>query len=85
MVVSQKADIRMKHLEFVPLDGNRALAVMVGDGEQVDNGRRGMQNGLTKNKRLDKALEPNSLHDTEQLYGIEPPAWCVIHHYDAAR
>lgn len=37
VVVSQKADIRMKHLEFVPLDGNRALAVMVGDGEQVEN------------------------------------------------
>ncbi len=37
VVVSQKADIRMKHLEFVPLDGNRALAVLVGDGEQVEN------------------------------------------------
>ena len=37
VVVSQKADIRMHHLEFVPLDGNRALAVLVGDGEQVEN------------------------------------------------
>ncbi len=37
VVVSQKADIRMKHLEFVPLDGDRALAVLVGDGEQVEN------------------------------------------------
>ncbi len=37
VVVSQKADIRMQHLEFVPLDGNRALAVLVGEGEQVEN------------------------------------------------
>ncbi len=46
VVVSQKADIRLKHLEFVPLDGDRALAVLVGDGEQVENRVLSLPSGL---------------------------------------
>ncbi len=37
VVVANKADVRVKHVEFVPLEPGKALAIMVGEGEQVEN------------------------------------------------
>ncbi len=37
LVVAQKADMRIKHVEFVPLDPTKALAVLVGEDNNVEN------------------------------------------------
>lgn len=37
LVIAGKSDIRLKHIEFVRLEATRALVVMVGDGDHVEN------------------------------------------------
>ncbi|MGI9373746.1 MAG: heat-inducible transcriptional repressor HrcA [Hyphomicrobiales bacterium] len=37
LVVAQKADMQIKHIEFVPLDPTKALVVMVGEDNSVEN------------------------------------------------
>ncbi len=37
VVVTREAGVCVKHLEFVQLEPNKALAIMVGEGEQVEN------------------------------------------------
>ncbi len=37
VVLAEKQDLRLKHIEFVPLEPGRALVVIVGDGGNVEN------------------------------------------------
>lgn len=37
VVIAAKADMVLKHIEFVRLDANRAMAILVGDDGQVEN------------------------------------------------
>ncbi len=37
LVITTKADLRLKHIEFIRLDQNRALAVIVGENGSVEN------------------------------------------------
>ncbi len=46
VVVTSKADVRVKHVEFVPLEPGKALAIMVGEGEQVENRIVNLPSGL---------------------------------------
>ncbi|MBS0242373.1 MAG: heat-inducible transcriptional repressor HrcA [Proteobacteria bacterium] len=37
LVLSQKQDLRLKHIEFVPLEPGKALVVLVGEDQTVEN------------------------------------------------
>ena len=37
LVVAAKSDLRLKHIEFIRLDAERALAVIVGENGSVEN------------------------------------------------
>ncbi len=37
VVLAEKEDIRLKHIEFVPLEPGKALVVMVGDNQNIEN------------------------------------------------
>ncbi len=37
LVLSEKLDLRLKHIEFVPLEPGKALVVIVGDDQSVEN------------------------------------------------
>lgn len=46
VVLAEKQDLRLKHIEFVPLDPARALLVIVGEGGSVENRIVGLPAGL---------------------------------------
>ncbi|KKB76199.1 heat-inducible transcription repressor [Devosia limi DSM 17137] len=47
VVIAAKADMVMRHIEFVRLDANRAMAILVGEDGQVENRILALPAGLT--------------------------------------
>lgn len=47
LVIAAKADMVLKHIEFVRLDAERAMAILVGQDGQVENRIVALQPGLT--------------------------------------
>ena len=47
VVIATKGDVRLKHIEFVRLDANRALVVLVGDNDEVENRILDLPPGMT--------------------------------------
>lgn len=46
VVVSSKVDVRLKHIEFVPLDSRRALVILVSEDGSVENRVLDLPSGL---------------------------------------
>ena len=47
LVLSEKMDARLKHIEFVPLEPGKALVIIVGDDQTVENRVISVPRGLT--------------------------------------
>lgn len=55
LVVTTKADLRLKHIEFIRLEPNRALAVIVGENGSVENRILTLPAGTTASSLIEAA------------------------------
>ncbi|WP_279479432.1 heat-inducible transcriptional repressor HrcA [Aureimonas sp. SK2] len=53
IVLASKADIRLKHIEFVRLDSSRALVVLVGENGEVENRVLELTPGITASQLVE--------------------------------
>ena len=65
LVVSEKQDLRLKHIEFVPLEPGKALVVLVGEDQTVENRVIQVPRGLPPSALMEAANYLN--HHTRGL------------------
>jgi heat-inducible transcriptional repressor len=67
LVITAKNDPVLKHVEFIRLEPTKALAVLVGDHDQVENRIIELPAGVTSSQLTEAANFLNAHHDRPDL------------------
>ena len=76
LVITTKADLRLKHIEFIRLDQDRALAVIVGENGSVENRVISLPLGTSASTLIEAAnyinakIAGRTIAETNQMLGL---------------